>query len=105
MRTMIDLNAQTHVTVNGIKLPMLFRVIRGYAEHQSAHLISVLPIKQGGFQSSVGFWTMLPAVSVRVMLEQDKEQTYTVARNDDGIVSPWIQGLDSQDQIEVSATA
>ena len=48
---------------------------------------------------------MLPAVSVRVMLDQDKEQTYTVARNDDGIVSPWIQGLDPQDQIEVSISA
>ena len=102
---MIDLNAQTHVTVNGIKLPLLFRVIRGYAEHQSAYIISVSPTGQGGFQSAVGFWTMLPAVSVRVMLDQGKEQTYIVARNDDGIVSPWLQGLDPQDQIEVSISA
>ena len=97
----VNCDSQSHVTINGIRLPMLFRITCGYASGQSAHLLSVAAVGQGGW-SKYGFWTTLPAVRVKVLLDQETEQTYTVARNENGIISPWLKGMDDQNPILVA---
>jgi len=90
----ISCDAQDFITVNGIRVPMVFRVTRGYAEGETCHLLSVKPCRVSGWIGhNLPCWSDLPSVAVTVMLDRGKEQTYYISRNQEGIVSNWLAGL------------
>lgn len=104
MKTQIDCDAQRFVTVHGIRVPMVFRVTRGYAAGETCHLLAVEPCHVGGWISNtLPCWSDLPSVAVTVALDRGTTQTYRISRNHDGIVSNWLVGL--FDDIAVAADA
>jgi hypothetical protein len=87
-------------TVNGIEIPELVGVVRGYAKGWPAKVIWVREGWIGTYKymrridlgiSQCGPWVMAPGADVKVeFLDgpfEGRVQTYRVAQNDDGIVA------------------
>ena len=103
-------------TINGIKVPLIVNIKKGYLAGQNAYAKKVAPVTAMGYKyitdkgngvSECGPFVDLPGVIITVQADcpdtgAEVEQGYIVLRNDDGLVSDFLGTADEKYPLEVS---